>query len=182
MFLRYLSLKRIPDDPTNNTAAMISTIHISEPRPMLLARFRSIAGSIDNKAPALREAPFEGLWTSRKQASALRRGLGLGLAAASDHPQIFHRLLCECRRREDGPIVPIEKVKPVRDIRGMIRARLVHETERRAEKRRPKLGNQFLKSIVPVTEPLSIHAIEPMRGARPMRQFVQKDGVVRLGR
>ncbi len=76
------------------------------------------------------------------------------------------------RRPEDGLLVRLQDVEPMRQVLGMVGARLVGYLKIGAQEGRAQFGDQFLEGIGVVATALCLVAVEPMGCARPMRQFM----------
>ena len=75
-----------------------------------------------------------------------------------------------------------EEDGPTDDFASMIRARRIHDSEGRTQKRCAKLGNQLLERIIPISEAFAECPIHAMRRTSPMHKFMQLDGVVSFRR
>lgn len=84
--------------------------------------------------------------------------------------------------REDRALVLAEDLEPVRQVRGVVLARLRCDAEIRAQEGSAKLGDELFTGVARIAEALTAEvAIETARTLRPVRLLVRLRRGVALG-
>jgi len=132
----------------------------------------------ENRSPAFRIDEFNIASIPSGSVNSYSRGFGMDLSFRK-RPKVVGSLGSLRCRREDRPIILLEKLDPVGDVAGMSEFSL--DPKVGTEECCGEFGDQLFGCICPRAEPMLEVPVEPPLSPAPVATFVQERGVEVVG-